>query len=282
MCASNAFELQRRIHVRKKKVLEKDKSTGPSMMFVHGGGGSRMCWMNQIGHFRSLANRVFALDLPGHGLPPRDPTIGGLARYTSKVQQTHGLTPSILTGHSVGARAVLKMYKNDPSCAAGLVLVDCGVLARNASECRKLQGLVRSVGGKKLLEQVYPDMFPPGTSSWLIRSYLSQVHRLDEGFIERLILDTIAFDAHEMARILKTVRVPLLVVQSTDADEQGRRHPVRHGDDSVFIDWAKTYAPNCAFSVIRSAGHFPHVTRPAAFNHAVGAFVQGRPVPALL
>lgn len=100
--------------------------SGPTMMMVHGLGGSAMNWASLAPLLTDRAH-VHALDLAGHGATPRDgrrSTVWANAGLlTAFVEQVLG-SPVVLVGNSMGGMICLLVAHRRPDLVAGLVLLD--------------------------------------------------------------------------------------------------------------------------------------------------------------
>lgn len=104
-----------------------------TLVFIHGFGGRAAQWQYQLDQL-SLANRVIAMDLRGHGLSER-PSVG----YTMAIIQadlelllhTLGINqPVVLLGHSFGGAIAANFAVNHPERVKQLVLVASAVQYR--------------------------------------------------------------------------------------------------------------------------------------------------------
>ncbi len=101
---------------------------GPTIVIVHGLGGSRTSWMPTT---RKLigARHVVLVDLPGHGgsaLP--DPfSLEAAAEALDQVLAKQNADSTVLVGHGVGGMLLLQDLKVHPDRARGLVLIDASL-----------------------------------------------------------------------------------------------------------------------------------------------------------
>lgn len=97
-----------------------------TILFIHGFGGYAGQWVYQLQKF-SLANRVIALDLRGHGLS--DKPSSGYDMETSQADLEKAFeilkvkSPFVLVGHSFGGALVTEYAINHPNKIEGLVLM---------------------------------------------------------------------------------------------------------------------------------------------------------------
>ncbi len=99
---------------------------GPSIVFVHGLGGSHLDWC-LIGPELAAGRRAFALDLHGFGLTPGSratTTVRANARLVDRFVREVTGTPVILVGNSMGGLISILQTAAQPGTVQGLVLID--------------------------------------------------------------------------------------------------------------------------------------------------------------
>lgn len=102
-------------------------STLPSLVCIHGAGGTHQHWGLQL-QALSHAAQVFLLDLPGHGRSP-GPGRARIAAYSQIVVaalDALGLNQVVLAGHSMGGAIALWTALTAPERIAELILVGTG------------------------------------------------------------------------------------------------------------------------------------------------------------
>jgi pimeloyl-ACP methyl ester carboxylesterase len=251
---------------------------GPAaLVFMHGGGAGRGDWQASLQHFQA-AWRVVAFDFPGHGAsstPPasRDASVSQLAQAGIDLIRRHGRSTNVLIGHSMGCWVALEAYRQAPALISALVLIECSLFPRERPARKALIERVRRIGGKVLLSQQYPDMFLPRSDPAFVASCLKRLEAISPTFIENIIVSTIEWDGDHMADTLRSLEVPLLIVQSTGVDESGRRRPLASLSDSVWVQFVKACSPDAWTELIGNSGHFPQLDQPQAVNDAVERFL---------
>jgi pimeloyl-ACP methyl ester carboxylesterase len=106
----------------------------PTLVMIHGAGGSSEIWQNQIRVSKAPSARLsrsvnpLALDLPGHGESPGEgrSDIDDYATWLLKVLRTVFDEPPFLMGHSMGGAIVQKVALSDPGLMKGIILVGTG------------------------------------------------------------------------------------------------------------------------------------------------------------
>ena len=96
------------------------------VILLHGAGGSIMGWPSNIR--RLPGQRVFALDLPGHGhsLPPACRSMHTLVRKLHRFVTDMGFYHVILVGYSLGGALALSYASAHPEQMTGLITISCG------------------------------------------------------------------------------------------------------------------------------------------------------------
>jgi pimeloyl-ACP methyl ester carboxylesterase len=100
--------------------------SGPSMVLVHGLGGSHVNWI-RLGPLLAERARVLAPDLPGFGYTPpsgRSVTVQANARWLDRFLVEAVGTSTILVGNSMGGLVSILETVENPEMVAGLVLLD--------------------------------------------------------------------------------------------------------------------------------------------------------------
>jgi len=113
---------QLRVHAR---THARSCGRGPTMVLLHGYAiGST--YLVPLAARLSREARVYAPDLPGHGLSEHDVrplTIPELARALEAFMDSQGLRAALVIGHSMGSQIAVELARNRPDLTAGLLLV---------------------------------------------------------------------------------------------------------------------------------------------------------------
>jgi pimeloyl-ACP methyl ester carboxylesterase len=107
-------------------------SSRPPCVLIHGAGGNQLYWPPQIRRLHD--QRIFAVDLPGHG---KSDGIGHqtIQEYASDVVEfigALGLNAAVLAGHSMGGAVAMQAAVQFPDQVLGLCLVGTGARLRVA------------------------------------------------------------------------------------------------------------------------------------------------------
>jgi magnesium chelatase accessory protein len=115
--------LSRRIACRPYQWHVQEAGEGPTLILVHGAGGSVHGWAGML-PILARTHRVIALDLPGHGwTQPRVSGRSGLdamAADLARLIDQQGWEPAALIGHSAGAAIALRLALDRPLPVIGI------------------------------------------------------------------------------------------------------------------------------------------------------------------
>jgi pimeloyl-ACP methyl ester carboxylesterase len=234
---------------------------GPTVVLVHGLGGSHLNW-DLLAPLLTDSARVFALDLPGFGLSEpglRLATVQNNRRVLERFIRDVAGAPVILVGNSMGGMLSILQASRRPETVSGLVLLDPAIPGGR----RKLDGRValnfaafgipgvgerflaarrRRMGARATVRQtlelcgIDPDTVP---ERLIDRSVALIKRRQDVAGMDRAFLTAarslllLLIDPRLLYRAMAAIRVPVLLMQGVQdrlvpvaaAREAARRHP---------------------------------------------------------
>ena len=234
---------------------------GPTVVLVHGLGGSHLNWDLFAPLLRPHA-RVLALDLPGFGLSEpgdRRTTVHDNVRVLDRFLTEVADTPAVLVGNSMGGMISILETAMAPESVSGLVLVDAAVpgprraldplvaavfaiyavprVGERFMAVRRAQSTpLRTVRQMLRLCGVDPDALP---ADMIDRSVALLEQRQDVAGMDRAFLAAarsllrLLVDPRAYRRAMASIRVPVLLVQGdvdrlvsvAAARDIARRHP---------------------------------------------------------
>jgi pimeloyl-ACP methyl ester carboxylesterase len=121
---------------------------GPSLVLIHGLGGSAANWLALAASLAGRA-RVLVPELPGHGgsAPlPAAPNLDAYADRVASLAEREEMLPAFVVGHSLGGAVGLRLALRRPEAVSGLVLAaSAGISSatRRARYALRILGLVR-------------------------------------------------------------------------------------------------------------------------------------------
>ncbi len=256
--------------------VRRNGGRGAPLVFVHGWAMSGAVWQKQLDHF-SRTHRVFAVDLPGHGLsaPLEGPlTIRRCGEELARFLDEERLDGAALAGWSLGAQVVCYAALLNPARVAKLAMV-------SGTPCftAPVKGGVWGV--------------PAAKSKWFARQIRADFENTLRGFILTFFSSGETISAEEEAAIKKLffAHIPDLAsalsllddLHGSDIREDLRRIAVPslivHGRNDRIIPlevtgvWTGSLASRANITVVPDCGHAPFLTRPEVFNRVLEAFL---------
>ena len=228
----------------------------PSLLFVHGAGGTHRHWGRQLQGLNGV-NR-YAVDLPGHGgsAGGGQTSIAGYARVIVELLDVLRVDRATLVGHSMGGAISQYLALEHPQRVERLVLVGSGARLRVLP--RLLQGLLQDFGStvEMMLGLAYSSDCPPelvqlGRDEWL-ENEPSVVHG-----------DFAACDNFDVTGRLGKISCPALVL----CGEDDRLTPPK------YAHYLQDSMPGASLTIIPNAGHMVMVEQPELVNQAIEEFL---------
>lgn len=250
----------------------------PPLVFVHGFGCARSDWDAQVAHFGAHHETV-AVDLGGHGTTP------GTADHTRI--ETHGadvaelllslkLPPAVIFGHSMGCRVAMEAALRAPKHVKAVVLVDGSRLGEKGSTAYLARGEgLKKLGYAAFVRGAFEQMFAPAYDKAKAQAIIDRALARDPAIAGPLFVDIGRYDAENMDRVVSSLEVPLLAIQTTYTHPDGRRASMQAGETTPYLDFLKRTKPGVKITVIADTGHFPQLERPAETNAIIETFLKG-------
>jgi pimeloyl-ACP methyl ester carboxylesterase len=235
----------------------------PALVFIHGWGGDRGHWAEQVARF-SGDREVITLDLAGHGESGRerhDWTIESLGEDVRAVVLALDLRRVILVGHSLGGPVALAAAERLQGRVAAVVGVDTFHDVERRLDPARVQELVErwqkdfAGSAKQLLEAVLPKDCDPALRDRLQAQLAGAPPEI------ALALLRAQFD-YDLAAAFERVHVPIRAINTPPPTTRaaGRRHAA----DFAAVDLAAM-----------QLGHFPMLTAPDLIDQKLAETLAG-------
>ena len=242
----------------------------PALIFVHGGACDRHDWDAQR-QALSPRFRIVTADMPGHGEsgPPAAADIETLAQAVCEIKARYGGDASVLVGHSMGCRFVLEAFRQSRSGVVGLVFVDGSYFADERA-ADAVQEKIRTMGAEQFLELTFGQMFLPTSDPVLRRRMISKTR----GWNPEFILSMIRWDAREAPRVVASVNIPVLVLQSSYLDGDFNRRSLKAGMTTPWTELVTRRVPDAELRIVSGVGHFAQIEAAEVVSQYIGEFAE--------
>ncbi len=249
----------------------------PPFVFVHGFGCARSDWDDTVAHLAPRHDTI-AVDLGGHGASPGGPEHTRIETHGQDVADllvALDLPPAILVGHSMGCRIVMEAADRAPGHVKALILVDGSRLGESGS--RSHEGRAKAIadaGYANAARAAFGQMFGPDYDKAKAQVIIDRAVARPPEIAGPLFADIGRYDAENFDRITRSVRVPMLAIQTTQTLSDGRRLPLQVGQTTAYLDALRHAVKDLVVEIIPGIGHFPQLERPAETNAMIDAFLH--------
>jgi pimeloyl-ACP methyl ester carboxylesterase len=246
----------------------------PGLIWVHGFCGHKGEWVGQEAQF-APQSRCVMIDMPGHGSSqvPVSTRVEHIAGIVNEIAARHGVARNVLIGHSMGTRVVLEAYSQAPSSVAGIILIDPSYMAKAPGHVPADRSIGPVPGSRQMLRKLFPEMFVATSDPKLVARSMERVEAVDEDYATGTFANFLGWDMEKHPAVLGSIRVPLMVIQSTYLDPEFKRRSITDPNDSPYIGFALRHAPHAEINIVTGVGHYPHLEKPADVNAMIGRFV---------
>jgi pimeloyl-ACP methyl ester carboxylesterase len=230
----------------------------PTLIFIHGAGGSHVLWQGQMKGLARKVNAV-AVDLPGHGDSKGDGmgTIHDYARAVADFTCAIEAPRPVPCGLSMGGAITQQLLLDHPdACCAG-ILIGTGARLRVQPLILKtveenFSGYVESFLAFAASEKTDPERLRPISEATA------------QGKPEVALGDFKACDAFDVMERLPSIAVPVLVITS----EEDKLTPPKYG---IFLEQKIKTASRVH---IQDAGHLVPAEKPDEVNRVILEFLD--------
>lgn len=249
----------------------------PPLLFVHGFTCAHTDWEPQLAHF-SKQHAVAACDLRGHGATPGTPADVTIENFGADVAQLLvelNWTNAVLVGHSMGCRVVMQAALDAPDRVGAIVLVDGSALGSGDPQAaeRDMSAKIRAIGFPAMAAGMFGEMFVAASDPTRKAAILARASNFPAEIGLALFPRTVGWDARNLERALKTLRVPILAIQSTSLNAERKRVQLKAGDSTPYLDQLRRLNANVRTVIVPGAGHFTGLDAADVVNREIGALV---------
>lgn len=234
----------------------------PPVVLVHGAGGSLLSWPPQL---RRLNNqRVFTLDLPGHG---KSEGVGkqDIVEYSKVVvefMKAVRLSSAVLVGSSMGGAVALSVALRYKKRVLGLGLIGSGAKMRVAQATLEMAATPSSFDSvvDTVIENSYSTNVDPQIKI-LARQQMAETRPTV------LYGDLVACNEFDVMNKVKNIQVPTLLICGSE-DRMTPPNRSEHLHDQI---------EGSRLHIIEGAGHLAMIEQPDQLANILGAYLDKIP-----
>jgi len=234
------------------------RGKNPSLLFIHGAGGSGELWEEQAAFFKGK-HPLFRLDLPGHGGsdPRGEDRISSYARWVRlSSEKLFTKKPFVLVGHSMGGAIVLELGLNPPEGLQGIVVVGSGA---KLPVTRAIFQML-SDNPEAFFETIGRFAFSPAAPVAMVERFVLVARQCPPPVIFN---DFQACDHFDIRNRLPEIKIPTLVL----CGEEDQLTPVKY---SRYLHEGITTS---SLTLIPNAGHMVMMEQPDPLNRGIESFL---------
>lgn len=236
-----------------------EEGAKPPVVLIHGAGGTHLYWPSELR--RLPGQRVYALDLPGHGKSGGrgQQSIHGYAQTILEWMEATRLHSAVFVGHSMGSAIALTMALDFPQHVLGLGLLGAG--ARLRVNPTFLEGSASPTTFLQAVDTAVKWSFGPQTDPRLVEL---ATKRMAETRPSVLHGDFIACNEFDVSDRVSEILQPTLVI----CGSEDKMVPLRHSQ------YLATAMPKARLEIISSAGHMVMLEQPQGVAQALLNFLD--------
>jgi pimeloyl-ACP methyl ester carboxylesterase len=234
----------------------------PPLVFIHGAGGTHLHWPPQVR--RMHGQRVYALDLPGHGKSGGVgcQSVSDYARVVVDFLDAMHMNAAVFVGHSMGSAIALTLALDFPQRVLGLGLVGSG------ARLRVLQQILDSTTSDSLfptaIKLINDAEFGPSVNPQLKELAARQMAEIRPAVMHG---DFLACNQFDVIQRLGEISVPTLIL----CGAEDRLTPMKYSE------YLCDHIVGARLLPFPDAGHMVMLERPTEVAEALSAFADEIP-----
>jgi len=225
----------------------------PTLLFIHGAGGSHKVWEYQLKFF----DNAIAIDLAGHDVGVGKSTIDEYVEEVKRFCDEKSLRSIVMIGNSMGGAIVQKFALDHPEYLKAIVLVCTGAKLRVTPII--FDAIKKNYA--QAIELITELAFSHKTPSEIKKRAAEEIMRISS---EVTYGDFEACDKFNVMNRLKEIQLPALIICGLE----DQLTPVKYSE------YLKDNIPNSRLEIVADAGHMVMRERPAEFNEKLIKFIK--------
>lgn len=244
---------------------------GDTVVFLHGIGGNRHNWSEQLPHF-SKRYRAVAWDARGYGDSddyegPCD--FAQVSQDLIRLLDHLGAGRAMLVGLSMGGRILMDFCARHPDRVSALVLAGSFPSFGKSLDAQQREAFMRlrraPLEAGKTFAQLAPDLIASLAGPYATAGMLDRLRQSIEALRADSYLKTLESTLHfDRTEALRAITVPTLLLYG-EFDTLVTPEAGRH---------VQALMPHSQYQIIRSVGHLMNIEAPVEFNRLVSDFLD--------
>jgi pimeloyl-ACP methyl ester carboxylesterase len=236
-----------------------ENSTRPPLILIHGAGGTNLHWPPDIR--RLTGERVYALDLPGHGKSAGigRQFINDYVQALIDFMDALKMGRAIFAGHSMGSAISINLALDHPRRSLGLVLAGAGARLRVAPQI--LDNAANPATFPLAVQTINEWAFGSGTPA---RMKELAAQRMAETRPSVLHGDFLACDRFDALERVAGIDIPTLII----CGAEDKLTPLKYSE------YLHAQIKNSTLQTVEGAGHMVMLEKPSAVAQAISSFVD--------
>jgi pimeloyl-ACP methyl ester carboxylesterase len=238
---------------------EGGRPSKPPLVLIHGAGADHLTWPPEIR--RLAAERVFTLDLPGHG-KSEGPGCQLVSDYADRVVEflnKADLSRAVFVGHGLGGAIALILAMNHPERVAGIGLISTGECLPVSSSV--LENAANSTTFILAIQSLVELMNFPETSRHLKDKTIKHLSSIRPSLF---LGDLRACDQFDATNQLDGIKTPALVICGTN----DQFSPLRYSKNLA------AHISAAALQTVKDAGHLVMLEQPHRVAGILSVFLK--------
>ena len=239
-----------------------ENASRPPLIFIHGAGGTHLHWPPQV---RRLAGqRIYALDLPGHGKSGGvgSQSVADYARVVVDFLDANHMNTAVFIGHSMGSAIALTLALDFPKRVLGIGLVGSGARLRVSPQI--LENTTSEAMFPLAIKIINAAAFGPSADPRMKELAAQRMAEIRPSVIHG---DFLACNEFDVIRRLAEISVPTLILCGTD----DLLTPVKYSE------FLRDHIPAARLITFPGAGHMVMLEQPEPVSDALAEFADSIP-----
>jgi len=225
----------------------------PTLLFIHGAGGSHKQWEHQLNFF----DHAIAIDLTGHNVGAGRNTIDEYVQEVKRFCDKNNLENIVMIGHSMGGGIAQKFAIDYQEYLKAIVLIGTGAKLRVAPQIFAALKNNHAQAIELIMKLTFSNKAPCEIRKKAAKEMMKIRPDVIYGDLE-------ACDKFDIMSKLEEIKLPTLII----CGSEDRLTPVKYSE------YLRNNIPNSRLEIIATAGHMMMLEKPQELNERLETFIK--------